>query len=287
MSQPYRRIRTKRLFYLLTAMCLTYLLSQFVSVIQRNSTSTLSFVDFVHNQGPNASKQQRLGRCDELLFVGTPASDFRLSDSYVSLKPAFDAIIQWSGFVEAVEGHSGLSYVQTRALHYLASRSAVHTVCETGYNVGHSAFNYLTANPQLVVHSFDIGQYEWTLRSAQNMSMLFPNRLFVHIGDSAVTVPKFLSENPSLRCSLIIIDGGHNYPSAKLDIENFASVAALENNAIVMDDYPSPSAHGPAWDEAVKEGFIKEFFSCYLKPEHKLEHAVGFAVGKVVAHPNL
>lgn len=86
---------------------------------------------------------------------------------------------------------------------------------------------------------------------------------------------------------MIVIDGCHNYPCAKLDVANLASVADLDSNAIIMDDYPSPTAHGPVWDEAVKDGFINESLSCRLKQEGKLVHAVGFAVGRVVAHPKL
>jgi hypothetical protein len=279
-----KTVQRKLLIYLPTTIFVVYLLSLLVSVSQKSLRSASSFVDFVRSE----ASHQRGDRCDKLLFVGTPASEFTLSGSYKSLKPAFVDIIRRSGYIEAFEGHSGRSAIQTLALHYLASRPTVHTVCETGYNVGHSAFNYLTANPRLVVHSFDIGQYEWTLPSAQNLSQLFPGRLFVHIGDSAVTVPKFLSENPSLKCNLILIDGCHNYPCAKLDIENFASVAEFDNNVIIMDDYPSPNEHGPAWDEAINDGYVKEFVSCRLAQDSgELEHAVGFAVGQVVSHPKL
>ena len=54
---------------------------------------------------------------------------------------------------------------------------------------------------------------------AQYLNETFPGRLYVHFGDSTVTVPQFIRENPNFRCDFILVDGGHTYEVAKADLE--------------------------------------------------------------------
>jgi hypothetical protein len=77
-------------------------------------------------------------------------------------------------------------------LHYLASNSDVKTVCETGFSYGYSAFNYLTANDQLVVHSFDLPVGSHTKRMAHQCGVRYPRRIYVHFGNSIEEVPIFI-----------------------------------------------------------------------------------------------
>jgi hypothetical protein len=221
--------------------------------------------------------------CESVLFVNTTVAKFSMSATYRKLKPVFDTAVVQSGFIEAAEGHSGRLRVQTLALHYMASMPFVHTVCETGFNAGHSAFNYLTANPRLVMHSFELGQYGYSARVAQNLSEMFPRRFVYHVGDSRKSVPEFIAKNPSVKCSLISVDGGHVYPVALADALNLASVADIENGAIIaFDDYPSPNNHGPAWDYVVKLGYVEEVSFCRFTHRGGLGHAPGFAFRIVV-----
>jgi hypothetical protein len=181
-------------------------------------------------------------------------------------------------------------FFRSRAVRFdrlLMSMPFVHTVCETGFNAGHSAFNYLTANPRLVMHSFELGQYGYSARVAQNLSEMFPGRFVYHVGDSCKSVPEFIAKNPSVKCSLISVDGGHVYPVALADALNLASVADIENGAIIaFDDYPSPNNHGPAWDYVVKLGYVEEVSFCRFTHKGGLRHAPGFAFGIVVNRPN-
>ena len=109
----------------------------------------------------------------------------------------------------------------------MASLKFVRTVCETGFNYGHSSFNYLTANDKAVVHSFDIGSHPYTKHMADYLSAKFPGRFFIHYGDSAASLPEFVQKNPDIRCNLIFVDGWHSYPVAKSDLENFMKITAM------------------------------------------------------------
>jgi Methyltransferase domain len=287
MPRNQRLRKTILLAIILIVICTSYFKLSSVKTSKRDNTNSLqqpsapeSFA-FVNNGNRTGSI------CDHLLFVNTPVAEFKLSNEYQTLKPLFDSVTQEAGFVEAGDGHSGRVPLETLALHYFASRPSVHTVCETGFNAGHSTFNFLTANRRLVVHSFDISSHGYSKPIADKLSSMFPDRFFYHIGDSRQTVPQFIAANPQVTCSIINIDGGHTTPVAFADVTNFASVADLKNGAvIVFDDYPSP-AHSAAWDRAKLLGYIEEVASCLFPPRGPLAFAPGFAFGSVIRRPNI
>jgi len=109
-----------------------------------NISLTLNFV-------PGTSS--RFAHCDDL-FVGTPLHRYNMSTLYWSQYNKFQAATRKG---PGVEGHSGLFATQTKAMHYLASRPSIRHICETGFNMGHSSFNFVTSNPNAIVHSFDLG----------------------------------------------------------------------------------------------------------------------------------
>jgi len=123
----------------------------------------------------------------------------------------------------------------------------------------------------------------------------FPGRFFIHLGDSTKTVPTFIQANPTFRCDLIFVDGGHTYAIAKADLENFASIANRSNrdNAIIFDDYPSfaPGATemGRAWEHMIRRHRVIELMRCMfsnrksIPPSTKIEQYVqGFVIGTVI-----
>ena len=71
------------------------------------------------------------------------------------LKRITDAEIGNKG--NGIEGHSGKYRYLSRLYHWLASRPWVNTVCETGFNAGHSTLQWLTGSDHAKVYSFDIG----------------------------------------------------------------------------------------------------------------------------------
>lgn len=61
----------------------------------------------------------------------------------------------------------------------------------SGFNAGHSSFNFLTARRGVAVHSFDVGRRRHVQPIATILRRAFPGRLTVEIGDSRLTVPRF------------------------------------------------------------------------------------------------
>ncbi|ELT97083.1 hypothetical protein CAPTEDRAFT_220899 [Capitella teleta] len=182
------------------------------------------------------------------------------------------------------EGSSQDISHQVWALHQLARLPFVKTVCETGFNEGWSSFNFLNAKEDVVVHSFDIGQHDCARPMANYLTMLYPKRFFIHWGDSKDTLPAFIEQNPDFKCDVMLVDGGHNYPSAKSEISNFIKLANPLHNFIVFDDYPTDwgwmRKFGMPWELVRQHGLVKEYFRCTFREVVRVQR--GFAVGTVV-----
>lgn len=207
---------------------------------------------------------EHANRC-ERLFANPPFDEFNMSQIYHQKLPIFNRHYNQqlvNGTYD--EGYSALIEEKIKILHYLAQASFVRTICETGFNYGHSSFNFLTANPKAIVHSFDLGVHPYAKVMAVRLGEMFPGRIAVHFGDSSATVPEFFRQNPALRCDLMFVDGGHTYKVAKADLDNFAKVANKVNNVIILDDYPTNWGveFGVAWEELVAGRIISEKFRC-------------------------
>eukprot|EP00438_Fugacium_kawagutii_P010741 Skav218257 [mRNA] locus=scaffold2035:113736:130136:- [translate_table: standard] len=83
-------------------------------------------------------------------------------------------------------------------------------------------------------------------------------RLDMTWGDSLATVPEFHRKNPDVKlCELIFIDGGHSYDVAIRDLKNFAALANLKNNVLLLDDTFLDDVRR-AWDEMMDMGYVEE-----------------------------
>jgi hypothetical protein len=132
----------------------------------------------------------------------------------------------------------------------------VSTICETGFNAGHSALLFLQANPKARLISFDLGKFPVTNVTQAWMKEKFSNRFeFVH-GDSVHTVPQYFSEHPDVHCDFVSVDGGRSAEEVAADISNFAA-SARSGTIIAVDDTPCSAEYcnGPttAWDNAVAQ----------------------------------
>ena len=152
----------------------------------------------------------------------------------------------------------------------MARNPHVRTVCETGFNGGHSAYVWLSSHPSSRLMSFDLGNHAYAHSMAEYLGKIFPGRLAVTFGDSTKTLPVFkerikLSE-PNFKCDIIVVDGGHTYGVTKADMDNFESLAIPKHSLVVLDDYPSTmfafGKIGKVWEDKVKEGKIANLFSC-------------------------
>jgi hypothetical protein len=134
-------------------------------------------------------------------------------------------------------GHSG-NVDQTLANFLVVhdTRGDTHTVCEIGFNVGHSAATFLTALPHVTRYiAFDV---VWASSVTQGMTYLQEQHRGTAFelvkGESQVTVPVFAAAHPGLSCDVFHIDGGHNDGVPAIDFENVMALVSV--GSIVMFD---------------------------------------------------
>lgn len=273
-----------------TAASISFILGILYLIYALDVSFRVSKPDFDKAVSPNfaflPARHRTLDDCRQL-FVDTPVANFTMSTDYQALVKHFEAATVEAHKGQGVEGYSHQLPSMYLMMHFLAAQPRVRHVCETGFNLGHSSFNLLTANRRVVVHSFDLGNHEYAHVMAEFMSKQFPGRFFIHFGDSTKTVPEFIRSNPDYRCDLLYVDGGHTYDVALADMMNFASVANVENGAvIVFDDYPSVLFNlkfGVAWEDIRRWGYVEESMRCFYPPDNLR----GFTIGRVLSRPSV
>ena len=165
-----------------------------------------------------------------------------------------------------IEGYSAQLSTSLEVYWRLANLPFVKTVCETGFNAGHSSLLWLTANPNLHVYSFDIGIHKYAKEMAKYLQSRFPGRLNVTWGDSMKTLPIFHTNHSDITCDLVVIDGGHSVKVARADFFNFYHLAS-DTHVVLMDDHPAMKAgwsKGPraAWEGGKLSGRLYEIGGC-------------------------
>ncbi len=162
-----------------------------------------------------------------------------------------------------VEGYSQQNVKQVETLSKLASLPEVSRIMEIGFNAGHSAEVFLQANPRAIVTSFDIGFHKYIQVGKEYIDNTYPDRHTLILGDSSLTIPRFIKENPGDKFDLIFIDGGHQYIESKTDLVNCSYLSHI-GTIVVMDDTAYTSglqtswSVGPtkAWVEGMENGYI-------------------------------
>ena len=132
----------------------------------------------------------------------------------------------------------------------------------TGFAVGHSSFNILTARRDVVMHSFDLG-FE-ALSMVAFLRKKFSNRLNIVVGNSTRNIPLYFANNPKLppiSCDMIVVDGGHEGDVPLRDICSFARASSKPYNVIIMDDMHMTDVR-TAWEVAVRDGTVRELLNC-------------------------
>ena len=157
------------------------------------------------------------------------------------------------------------------------------TVCETGFNAGHSTLQWLTGSDDTIVYSFDIGSFKYTRPMADYLNKTFPGRLHLVIGDSRETLPHFSDSNRDVKCEVVIVDGGHSREVALSDLRNMRVVANMERHVIVFDDLPRGpatflTALGEAWNQMRTDGHLVERYACTEQPTKRRGFTVGYYV---------
>ena len=179
----------------------------------------------------------------------------------------------------SVEGNIGKLVGQQKFYYHLSRVKSVKTICEIGFNCGHSAFMWLVGS-KAKLYSFDLGKHKYVRGMAEYMSKTFPGRFFITYGSSEKTVPEFIKEHPDIKCDILSVDGAHNYHMAKTDMLNFKKLASKTGNIVIFDDYPSSMFKNleKAWKEMLDRRIIKSLLECSFKPSFNR----GFSVGSYI-----
>ena len=126
------------------------------------------------------------------------------------------------------------------------------TMCEVGFNGGHGTAAMLLANPQLTVHSFELGGYGYVREAQRLVRSYFGARFHAYLGNSQRLVPAAVrSGTLNASCDVLLVDGDHRAKGALADILNLRPLAK-PGAALLIDDLNE--GPGPALQQAVNEG---------------------------------
>lgn len=172
----------------------------------------------------------------------------------------------WAAGVSVVEG--SCTY---RELMFLARQvQGMKQVAQTGFNMGMSACAMLAANPDLIVVSYDLGEWPCVDIAHKYLDERFEGRHLLIKGDSTKTF-----KPPLQPWDFAFIDGGHTYEVAKADIVNFAGCS----KRVMVDDTRMPGVFS-ALQEAIDERLLSnvEWYTDRSHPQAARFWAVGTGV---------
>ena len=182
-----------------------------------------------------------------------------------------------------LEGRSGQIAGQVRMHAELASKRLAKTICETGFNAGHSAASWLRySHPRSKYFGFDAGRtfctspngsgvagcHVYPEVNSHDLKTLIPGgreRVNVIFGDSSKTVPKFAAERSragsGFACELVHVDGGRFGHVPHSDLWGFFRVSNRDT-LLIMDDVDCTAAWctqpNVEWKKAQQEGWVKQ-----------------------------
>ena len=135
--------------------------------------------------------------------------------------------------------------VASQTAHYasVVAEFDAPTVCETGFNAGHSAALFLAAGARYV--GFDLGEHipNYGKAALAHLSQRFPaGRLQVEWGNSRLGIPRFFAANPNVVCDVVSIDGDHSCEGVVADV-NLLWPHTHASTVVLFDDSWDTACH--------------------------------------------
>ena len=123
---------------------------------------------------------------------------------------------------------------------FWCGKQSESTICEIGFNAGHSALLLLLGNDNKPINFtiFDIGSHAFTKPCLDYIKDRFSNVNFEYIeGDSTLCIPEWLKTNQELigKYDFVHVDGGHSEHCISNDMKN-ANILVKLNGLIIIDD---------------------------------------------------
>jgi hypothetical protein len=134
--------------------------------------------------------------------------------------------------------------LQVRRMIQLIRRANVSTYCEVGMNGGHSVAAMLLANVNVSAHVFDLFKWSYSSLVANVLNTTFRGRVSFYPGYSHRTLSTFTAaaRASGVTCDVILVDGGHTFRAAHMDIDELQSVATADTR-VVLDDIGMPPGY--------------------------------------------
>lgn len=150
-------------------------------------------------------------------------------------------------------GHIGQTPAQVQTYRELASGSAVKTICEIGFNAGHSSVTLLSAQQDTVLVSFDLQELPYSQQMVSHVKNLFGDRFQLIKGNSIDVFPAFLTAGG--HCDLVSVDGQHDR-TALTDLLNGILLSDVGGMLVADDVSNSFSLVRDSWQDLVDGGYL-------------------------------
>ena len=86
--------------------------------------------------------------------------------------------------------------------HEIGMMPFIETVCETGFRAGHYSFHWLTGKPEIMVHSFESSEFNFTEDMATFMTAEFPDRYSSKFALLIKNTTKVINLKEALMCAV-------------------------------------------------------------------------------------
>lgn len=150
---------------------------------------------------------------------------------------ALAAVAMKTGYKKAM-GNSGQVPGEVATLEQLGipRGQRIETICEIGFNAGHSAAALLMHN-NATLHEFDVMTLKWSRACLDEVERRYPGRVVLHKGDSKFTGRAFaekVQRGQARPCDIFFIDGLHSNPQVYWDFHT--AVNATRPGGLIMAD---------------------------------------------------